>query len=82
VPSVSKVAWPEWKEELTLDEERTVVIQINGKVRSKMQVPTGTSTEQLEKLAVEAHRMQELLEGKTVLKIITVPDKLVNIVVR
>ncbi|HUX20247.1 MAG TPA: hypothetical protein VMW69_03340, partial [Spirochaetia bacterium] len=80
--SVSKAAWPEWNEELTVDEERTVVIQINGKVRSKIQVPTGTSTDQLEKLSFEAHRMKELLEGKKVVKIITVPDKLVNIVVR
>ncbi len=81
-PSVSSVPWPEYREELTIEEERTVVIQINGKVRSKIQVPTGTASQKLEELAYGAHRMKELLEGKTVVKVITVPDKLVNIVVR
>lgn len=81
-PSVSRVPWPEWSEELTIEEERTVVIQVNGKVRSKMQVATGTSPKRLEELAFEAHRMKDLLDGKTIVKVITVPDKLVNIVVR
>jgi leucyl-tRNA synthetase len=79
-PSVAEQSWPEWREELTVEEEVTVVIQINGKVRSKIQLDAGTDSETLQKKALEVDRIQELLDGKTVRKVITVPDKLVNIV--
>ncbi len=81
-PSVSRVAWPAWDEALTVEGQATVVIQINGKVRSKMEIPAGTPPEEMERLAVEAHRIPALIDGKQVVKIVTVPDKLVNIVVR
>ena len=81
-PSIAKAAWPSWTEAMTIEDERTVVIQINGKVRSKMILATGTSPAEMEARAVEAHRMQELLDGKTIVKFITIPDKLVNIVVK
>ncbi len=79
-PSAAEQPWPEWKEELTVDEEVTVVIQINGKVRSKIQLDAGTDSDTMQKKAMEVDRIQELLDGKTVRKVITVPDKLVNIV--
>ncbi len=81
-PSVSRVPWPKWDEALTIEEQATVVIQINGKVRSKMEIPVGTPPAEMERLALSAHRIPELIDGKSIAKIITVPDKLVNIVVR
>jgi leucyl-tRNA synthetase len=81
-PSVSAVDWPQYDEELTRDEVVTVVLQINGKVRSQITVPAGTPTDELEKLALENERVQEWTAGKQVVKRISVPDKLVNLVVK
>ncbi len=78
--SVANAPWPEYDEALTVEERVTVVIQINGKVRSKMEIDAGTSKEETEKLAFEAPRIEELTAGKQVRKVIVVPDKLVNIV--
>ncbi|MEW5815270.1 MAG: leucine--tRNA ligase [Spirochaetota bacterium] len=81
-PSISAMPWPAWEEELTQDDEVTVVIQINGKVRSKVQLPTGTPDDQLRETAMKIDRIKELLNGKQVIKTIVVPDKLVNIVAK
>jgi leucyl-tRNA synthetase len=80
-PSISSHGWPTWDEQLTKDEEKTVVVQINGKVRSKLLIAAGTPKEELEKLAFENERIREWIEGKTVRRVIVVVDKLVNIVV-
>ncbi|MBB6482595.1 leucine--tRNA ligase [Spirochaeta isovalerica] len=74
--------YPEWIEELTLDDEKEVVVQINGKVRSKMTVAAGTSKDDLEKMAFGIEKIQSMTEGKNVVKVICIPDKLVNIVVK
>jgi leucyl-tRNA synthetase len=79
-PSISLVPFPEWDEELAKDEEVTIVIQVNGKVRAKIQANAGLSEEELKTLALNQQRIQDLVNGKTPKKIITVPDKLVNIV--
>ncbi|RKX75296.1 MAG: leucine--tRNA ligase [Spirochaetes bacterium] len=81
-PSVSQESWPEWKEELTIDEVVTVVIQINGKVRSRILLPVGTPEEEMKDKALAVDRIKELIDGKQIVKIITVPDKLVNIVAK
>ncbi len=81
-PSISYQKWPEWIEELTVDQVITVVVQINGKVRSKMEMKIGTAEEILKEKALAIDRIQELLAGKKIVKIITVPDKLVNIVAK
>ena len=81
-PSVSKVSWPEYDPALTVDEEVTVVLQVNGKVRSKLTVAAGTEKAELEKLARADERIAGWMEGKEVVKTIVVPDKLVNIVIR
>jgi len=75
-------AWPQWIEEYTLDDEKEIVVQINGKLRCKMMMPAGASAEELKKAAHDQDRIKELTEGKTIVKEIAVPDKLVNIVVR
>ena len=74
--------WPEYVEELTREEVVTVVVQVNGKVRAKMEYPAGTGAGDLEAAALSLPRIFEYTEGKTVVKVITVPDKLVNVVVR
>ncbi len=81
-PSVSDSGWPEWDEELTVEDEVTVVLQINGKVRSKVEMPAGTGVEDLKKAAMENERIQQWIDGKTIVKVIAVQDKLVNIVVK
>jgi leucyl-tRNA synthetase len=80
-PPVALERWPKWQEELTRDEEVTIVVQVNGKVRSKFQMPAETDQKELEQKALGIDRIRELISDKEVKKIITVPDKLVNIVV-
>ncbi|MFW5814411.1 MAG: leucine--tRNA ligase [Spirochaetota bacterium] len=81
-PSVSRVGWPEYDPNLTVDEEVEIVLQINGKVRSRMHAPAGTDKAELERLALENERIQEWTDGKEIVKVISVPDKLVNVVIR
>jgi len=81
-PSVSDSDWPEWDEELTKEDEVTVVLQINGKVRAKVELPASTGVEDLKKTAMENERIQKWIDGKTIVKVIAVQDKLVNIVVK
>ena len=79
--SVSACSWPLYEEALTLFDEVTVVVQVNGKVREKFSIAAGASKDELEKTAFAMPGVQKWLEGLTVKKIIIVPDKLVNIVV-
>ncbi|MDR2795173.1 MAG: leucine--tRNA ligase [Spirochaetaceae bacterium] len=80
--SVSKAAWPAFDEALATDDELTIVVQINGKIRDKFTAAAGTAKEALEKTAFTSPVTQKWLEGKTVVKVIIVPDKLVNIVIK
>jgi leucyl-tRNA synthetase len=79
---VFRHAWPEYDPELAREEEAEVVIQVNGKLRGRINVAFGTPREALEKLALADTKVQPLLDGKQVVKVIVVPDKLVNIVVK
>ncbi len=81
-PSVSSQAWPKWEEELTVEETRTVVYQINGKIRAREVLPAGLSAAEVESKAWAHPRIRELTAGKTVVKVIAVPDRLVNIVIK
>ncbi len=81
-PSVAYAEWPKWDEALTIDETVTVVYQINGKIRAREEIPQGLSKEELEKRALDNGRIKQLLEGKRVVKVIAIPNKLVNIVVK
>jgi leucyl-tRNA synthetase len=80
--SVSKSSWPMYDEILTVDNEATVVVQVNGKIRDKFTAPPGTAKEELEKTARALPGIQKWTEGQTIVKIIVVPGKLVNIVLR
>jgi leucyl-tRNA synthetase len=74
--------WPAYDAELAREEEAEIVIQVNGKVRGRVYVAFGTPREALEKHAMTDAKIRSLLDGKQVVKVIVVPDKLVNIVVR
>jgi leucyl-tRNA synthetase len=75
-------AWPEFDPELAREEEAEVVIQVNGKLRGRINVAFGTPSASLEKLALADTKVQPLLDGRQIVKVIVVPDKLVNIVVK
>jgi leucyl-tRNA synthetase len=81
-PSVAYAPWPAWQEELAAEETREVVFQINGKIRAKAELAAGLSQDALQREALSHPRIKELVDGKKVLKVIAVPDRLVNIVVR
>jgi len=80
--SVHKQLWPEVDEAALVQDEVTVVVQVNGKVRDRMIVSADISKEDLEKLVLAQPAISEWIEGKTIVKVITVPGKLVNVVVR
>lgn len=79
---VSLTSWPKYEESLTVDDQVEVVLQINGKIRGRIQVEAATPGDTLQELAQSQERITELLDGKTVVKTIVVPDKLVNFVVK
>lgn len=80
--SVHLQPWPDFDEAWTIDEVATVVIQVNGKLRDRLEVPRGENMESVQEQALASPRVQPYLEGRQVVKVISVPDKLVNFVVR
>jgi leucyl-tRNA synthetase len=78
---LSQTAWPEYDRDAVIDEEMLVVVQVNGKLRSRITVPAGTGEEELKAAALADEKVLPFLEGKQVRKVVCVPDKLVNIVV-
>ncbi|KRD89090.1 leucine--tRNA ligase [Bacillus sp. Root147] len=78
--TISYEAWPAFDEAKLVDDEVEIVVQINGKVRAKVNVPAEASREELQDIAMANEDVQEFIEGKTVRKVIAVPGKLVNIV--
>jgi leucyl-tRNA synthetase len=79
--SLAYEAWPNYDPALLKTDEIEVPVQVNGKLRSKVTVPTGIAQAELEKAALADPRIKELIAGKQIRKIIVVPGKLVNIVV-
>ncbi|MDH3398979.1 MAG: class I tRNA ligase family protein, partial [Acidimicrobiia bacterium] len=79
--SVHLQAWPQWNPDLLVDETVTMVVQVNGKVRDRVEVPMDISEEDAIETALAAERVRFWTEGKAVRKVIARPPKLVNIVV-
>jgi leucyl-tRNA synthetase len=79
---VFKQAWPVFDESIEKEDAADVVLQVNGKVRGRIAAPFGTPKEELERLALADPQTQAWIAGKQVVKVIVVPDKLVNIVVK
>ena len=80
--SISYVLWPTWDEAKLVEDEIEIVLQIKGKVRAKLVVAKDSSREELEKLALANEKIKSEIAEKQVVKVIVVPNKLVNIVVK
>lgn len=74
--------WPQYDPEKTVDDQVEIVVQINGKIRDKVMIHAGLDKESTEKAAMASEKIREMITGKTVVKVIAVPGKLVNIVVK
>ena len=79
---LNQAKWPEFDEEKCVDNEIEIVVQINGKTRDKLVIPSDLPKEEYEIKAKELDNIKANIEGKTIVKVIAVPGKLVNIVVR
>lgn len=74
--------WPSYDEKLTVSSDVVMAIQVNGKVRGTLEIERGTSKDIVEKMALELENVKKHMEGKTLVKLIVIPDKIVNIVVK
>jgi len=79
--SVVRQRWPSYREEFLKEDEVTVVIQVNGKLRDKICVQAGMAREEVERLALQQEKIKRYTQEKKIKRIIYVPDRLVNIVV-
>ncbi|MEJ2211291.1 MAG: leucine--tRNA ligase [Anaerolineae bacterium] len=79
--SVHQQAWPAYDPALAADEVVTLVVQVNGKVRDRLQVPAGIADEEARQRALASERVREYLDGKEPENIIVVPGRLVNVVI-
>lgn len=80
--SIHEEKWCEYDENLAKASSITLVVQINGKVKDKIEVDEGLDNEKLKEIALSSEKVKELTNGKTIIKTIVVPKKLVNIVVK
>ncbi len=80
--SIHNQPWCKWDENLAKSSSITLVVQINGKVKDKIEVDEGLEQDELKERALSSEKVKALTEGKTIIKTIVVPKKLVNIVVK
>ena len=80
--SLTEVGWPAYDESALEQDTIEIIVQINGKLKEKMQIASGLDRAALEEQVRANEKVQALIEGKNVVKTIAVPDKLVNFVVR
>ncbi len=80
--SVHRQPWPQWKEGAVAEDEVEIVVQVNGKIKDRILVPAGISQEGMKDMVYSRSNVQRLVEGRRVVKVVAVPGKLVNIVVR
>jgi leucyl-tRNA synthetase len=74
--------WPKFDEEKTVDDEIEIVVQINGKIKDKLMIAAGLDKDGTQEAAMNTDKIKNLIDGKNVVKVIAVPGKLVNIVVK
>ena len=80
--SIHEQKWPQWDEHLAKLSSITLVVQVNGKLRDKIEADESSSEDELKALALSSAKVKEFTEGKTIVKTIVVPKKLVNIVAK
>ena len=79
---LSLSAWPEWDEAKCVDATKEIAVQVNGKVRGKIQVSADADDKLVEEMALNQDNVKNFLEGKTVVKVIVIKGRIVNIVVK
>ena len=80
--SLSAVSWPAYDDKALVRDTVEIVVQINGKVKEKLNVANSLSKEELESVALSDDKVKALIDGKTIVKVIAVPGRLVNIVIK
>jgi leucyl-tRNA synthetase len=80
--SIHNQDWPNWNEELAREEEITLVVQVNGKLRDRITVSVSVTEDEAKKLALESEKVKPHIEGKGVAQVVYVPGRLVNLVVK
>ena len=80
--SIHKSSWPKYDKKLIEDERVLLIVQINGKVRDKIEMKSGLSQQEAEKIVFASDKIKILTEGKEIVKTIFVPNKLINIVIK
>ena len=79
--SITYQPWPTYDEALLVDDEVEIVVQVNGKLRAKIKIAKDTSKE-MQEIALSNDNVKASIEGKDIMKVIAVPQKLVNIVAK
>ena len=80
--TLTEVSWPAYDEAALVKDMVEIVVQVNGKLKEKLNVANNLTREELEKTALSDDKVKALTEGKNVVKVIAVPNKLVNIVIK
>lgn len=80
--SITYQPWPTYDEALLVDDEVEIVVQVNGKLRAKIKIAKDTSKEEMQEIALSNDDVKASIEGKDIMKVIAVPQKLVNIVAK
>ena len=78
--SIHQQSWPQWDEEIAAEETFTLVVQVNGRLRDRLEVPVGIEEEEAKRLALASSGAQRHTKGKEIKRVIYVPGRLVNIV--
>jgi len=81
-PSIFEQPWPEADPSLAAEEQITIVVQVDGKLRDKVQVAAGTDMDAAAEMALESERVHKFLEGREIVNTVKVPDRLINFVTR
>jgi leucyl-tRNA synthetase len=79
--SAYHAAWPDYDERVAAEEEITLVVQVNGKVRDRLTIPADTPDDALRQMALASEKVREMLDGKQVRSVVVVPRRLVNVVI-
>jgi leucyl-tRNA synthetase len=79
--STYHASWPKFDAAAAAENEITLIVQVNGKLRDKVTVPADTSDDDLKQMALASEKVLEALDGKQVRNVVVVPKKLVNVVI-
>jgi leucyl-tRNA synthetase len=80
-PSIFEQRWPEWDEQIAREETIELVVQVNGKLRSRLLIPIGLPDNEIKEMALQEQKIKDIISSKTIKRVIVVKGKLVNIVI-